>query len=175
MANVLKVTKFITTNLLKKQTTKYLPQAKKVTRLFSIKQNSVVGTEIRNNITGTSYLKIPGVSGGSGEVFQVVNGTNSATWGKNVTVEPTVTVRYADGKISSIETSKFDKLLARLKHENPEIKSNSRIGKEVALKDGQYFRSNCEFDKQLIKKITSEGYSSMQLNDFDKMLLNLFG
>jgi hypothetical protein len=160
MAIASKVTKFITSSLLRNignQTTKCAGKVKITPRLFSVKNSTAVGTEIRNNITGTRYLKGAGVSG------------------KSIMVEPMTTVRYADGTVSSIETTKFEKLLARLKHENPVLKSNPIIGKEVVLKNGRYFRSNSEIDKELIKQTTAEKHSSMTLKDFDKMLLNLFG
>jgi hypothetical protein len=160
MAIALKVTKFITSSLLKNvgnQTTKCAIKIKKAPRLFSVKNNAAVGTEIKNNITGTTYLRGAGLSG------------------KNVVVEPMTTVRYADGTVSSIETSKFNNLLEKLNRSNPEIKSNPLIGKEVALENGRYFRSNSEIDKELIKKTTAENHSSMTLKEFDNMLLNALG
>jgi hypothetical protein len=90
-------------------------------------------------------------------------------------MEPLTTVHYADGQFGSIETSKFNKLLEKLKNSNPAMKSDPAFGQEVVLKDGRYFRSNSEFDKELIKKSTAEAHSSMTLKEFDKMLLDELG
>lgn len=134
-------------------------------RLFSIRTNPAIGTEIRNNITGTSYLRKPGVAS------------------RNIEVAPSVTIHRADGTYSVMSTSKFDRLLTSLRRDpeawNPVIKSDPHIGKELTTKtpwgEINYFRSVEPIDGQVIKKIEKGHYQSMRLEEFDDMILNLLG
>lgn len=144
---------------------KYYAGAAKKPRLFSIRRDNVCGTEITNNITGTRYLQRGGVQGGL------------------CTVEPLTTVHHADGTFTGMDTSKFNALLKNLESSpenwNPVIKSDAFIGKELAVNNpkiaGRYFRSNDSISGQLITRITPKGYSSMRLEEFDKMILSLLG
>ncbi len=142
---------------------------RKVPRLFSLRKDPVIGTEIRNNMTGTRYLQRRGVNG------------------REVNVEPLTTVHYADGSYSSIPNNQFNKLLEQLKLNpnswNPVIKSDASIGQELFINNpaiaGRYFRPNTPANdlvtNNLITRITPNHYNTISLKDFDKMILNLLG
>ena len=144
---------------------KYYARSPKKPRLFSIRRDNVCGTEITNNITGTRYLQRGGVQGGM------------------VAVEPLTTIHRADGSFTGMESSKFNALLKNLESSpenwNPVIKSDAIIGKELCVNNpkiaGRYFRHADSIDGQLIKRITAEHHSSMRLEEFDKMILDLLG
>lgn len=63
MVNIVNITKSACKTLFKSPVGKTAGKCKmlEAPRLFSIRRNPVIGTEIRNNITGTSYLRQPGV------------------------------------------------------------------------------------------------------------------
>lgn len=86
-------------------------------RLFTIRKDPVIGTEIKNNITGTRY-------------FQDV-----ALNSRNVSVNASARAIRPDGTYSGMPTEQFNKLLKELQQNlnswNPVIKSDSRIGKEL--------------------------------------------
>lgn len=135
-------------------------------RLFSIRKDPAIGTEIRNNITGTRYFSRSGLVSG------------------NTEMSPFVTVHRADGSYSSMPAKLFDNLYAQLKHDpkawNPVIKSDPCIGKELFVNNpicaGRYFKSAASPDGNLITKIESNGhYQSMRPEEFDNMILNLLG
>lgn len=151
---------------------KYAPKnvgAAKAPRLFSISKDPAIGTQIRNNMTGTRYLQHPGVNG------------------RGVTVEPLTTVHYTDGRYSSIPNSQFNKLLKELQQNpnnwNPVIKSDASIGQELVVNNpaiaGRYFRpaapANDMVTNNLITRITPEHHNTMTLEKFDNMILNLLG
>lgn len=168
MANMVNVAKCVCKTLFKTPVGKTAGKYKMVEapRLFSIRKDPVIGTEIRNNITGTSYLRQPGVVG------------------RNVEVAPGVTIHRTDGTYSGMSTEKFDKLFTQLRRNpenwNPVIKSDPNIGKELTTKTLwggiRYFRSAEPIDGQLIKKSENNGhYQSMTLEKFDEMILSLLG
>jgi len=167
MVNIVNVTKSACKTLFKNPVGKTAGKYKmgETPRLFSIRSNPVLGTEIRNNMTGTSYLRGPGV----------VN--------RNYEVAPLVTIHRADGTYSGMQTEVFDNLLAQLKRNpenwNPIIKSDPFIGKELSVNNpkiaGRYFRSAESIDGQLITKIANGRHHGMRLEEFDKMILDLLG
>lgn len=135
-------------------------------RLFSIHKDPAIGTEIRNNISGTRYFSRNGLVSREAEM------------------SPLVTVHRADGSYSSMPAESFNNLYAQLKRDpkawNPVIKSDPRIGKELFVNNpicaGRYFRSAASPDGNLITKIESNGhYQSMRPEEFDNMILNLLG
>lgn len=110
MVNCLKFYKCAPKNVLKTVGTKTAPGgAAKAPRLFSISKDPAIGTQIRNNMTGTRYFQRPGVNS------------------RGVAVEPITTVHYADGRYSSIPNSQFNKLLQEVQQNpnnwNPIIKA----------------------------------------------------
>lgn len=167
MANMFNVAKCICTTLFKtsagKTAGKFIQAPKP--RLFSIRKDPVIGTEIKNNITGTSYLRQPGVAG------------------RDLELTPSVTIHRADGTYSGMSTSMFDRLLTSLRRNpenwNPVIKSDPLIGKELFVNNpkiaGRYFRSAESINGQLITKIANGRHHSMRLEEFDEMILNLLG
>lgn len=145
--------------------TKYYASTVKKPRLFSIRRDKVIGTEITNNITGTRYLQREGLQG------------------RTCTVEPLTTIHRADGTYTGMESSKFNTLLKNLESSpenwNPVIKSDAFIGKELSVNNpkiaGRYFRPNDGINSHLITRITPGHHSSMRLEEFDKMILDLLG
>ncbi len=167
LVNCLKFCKCAPKNTLVNVGTKTVKHAgvAKSTRLYSIRKDPVIGTEIRNNMTGTRYLQRTGVNSRVAEV------------------EPLTTVHYADGRYSGIPNSQFNKLLKELQQNpdnwNPVIKSDAFIGKELFVNNpaiaGRYFRSAEPIDSQLIMKIANGRHHGMRLEEFDNMILNLLG
>ncbi len=144
--------------------TKYAPKQNKVLRLFSLKSDPAIGTEITNNMTGT-------------RIFQ-----RGALERRNVSVKGFTTINRADGSYTGIPNETFDKLLKMLKTDpkgwNPILQHDTKIGTELLQKgtNNRFFRSSNEIDKHLITKIQSDGrYSSMTLEQFDNMILNMLG
>lgn len=135
-------------------------------RLFSLKSDSAIGTEITNNITGTRYF------------------ANSAFDGRQANVLPIACRINADGTFSSISHNLFQDMLLNIRKDpkawNPGIKSKPDIGKEVIINRygfDRYFRPaglhNIQNDK--ITCIKQDGnYFSMTLKQFDDMLLDIF-
>ncbi len=166
MINMINVAKSTCKTLFKSPVGKTAGKYQMAPRLFSISENPVIGTEIRNNITGTRYFRQSGLAG------------------RNVEVKPKVTILRADGTYSGTSsTSMFDRLLTNLRRNpenwNPVIKADPNIGKELTTKtlgeEVRYFRSAEPINGHLITKIEKGRYHSMRLEEFDKMIWNLLG
>ena len=91
-------------------------------KLFTVKKDPVIGTQITNNLTGTRYLQRPAL--------------NSS----NVQMEGLTTFHRADGSYGSISNSKFNQLLANMKDAswNPVIKSDRIIGQELRINNPNF-------------------------------------
>lgn len=135
-------------------------------KLFTVKKDLVIGTQITNNLTGTRYLQRPALNG------------------SNVQMEGLTTVHRADGSYSSIPNSQFNQLLANMKESNwnPVIKSDKTIGQELqinnpnfALGAGRYFRPADGPMSNSITRITPQHHNSVNMADFDNAILNLLG
>ena len=135
-------------------------------RLFSIKSDSRIGTEITNNITGTRYFASPKLDTGNVHVGSLPRRIN------------------ADGTYSSISENLFQKMLSNIRNNptawNPLIKSNQNLGKEVMINRygyDRYFRPAAlpHIADDKITCIKQDGrFHSMKLNQFDDMLLDIF-
>ena len=135
-------------------------------RLFTVKKDPVIGTQITNNLTGTRYLQRPAVNG------------------SNVQVGGLTTFHRADGSYGSISNSQFNQLLANMEKPNwnPVIKSDRTIGQELrinnpnfVLGEGRYFRSANGLTSHKLTRITPEHHNSVNMADFDNAILNLLG
>ncbi len=133
-------------------------------KLYTVKRDPVIGTQITNNLTGTRYLQRPALNG------------------SNVQVEGLTTFHRADGLYGSISNSQFNQLLANMDNTswNPVIKSDKTIGQEVlinnpnfALGVGRYFRPADGPTSNLITRITPQHHNSVNMADFDKAILKL--
>lgn len=135
-------------------------------KLFTVKKDPVIGTQITNNLTGTRYLQRPAL--------------NSS----NVQMEGLTTFHRADGSYGSISNSKFNQLLANMKDAswNPVIKSDRTIGQELrinnpnfVLGEGRYFRSANGLTSHMLTRITPQHHNSVNMADFDNAILKLLG
>lgn len=135
-------------------------------RLFTVKKDPVIGTQITNNLTGTRYLQRPALNG------------------SNVQVEGLTTFHRADGSYGSISNSQFNQLLANMEKSNwnPVIKSDRTIGQELrinnpnfVLGEGRYFRPADGPASHKLTRITPEHHNSVNMEDFDKAILDLLG
>lgn len=134
-------------------------------RLFSVKSDPVIGTEITNNITGTRFFAAPSLDR------------------KNVYVGELAKRLNPDGSYSSIPRGKFDALLTGIRkdkeHWNPIIQSDATIGKEVVINRygyNRYFRPADGPTKDLITCIEQNGHhNSKTLSEFDDMILSYLG
>ena len=135
-------------------------------KLFTVKKDPVIGTQITNNLTGTRYLQRPAL--------------NSS----NVQIEGLTTFHRADGSYGSISNSKFNQLLANMKDAswNPVIKSDRTIGQELrinnsnfVLGEGRYFRPAEGPASNMLTRITPQHYNSVNMADFDNAILKLLG
>lgn len=135
-------------------------------RLFSIKSDSVIGTEITNNITGTRYFAEPKLTATNVHIGLLPRKIN------------------ADGTYSTISEDLFNKMLSCLRKNpaswNPVIKSKPDLGKEVIINRygfDRYFRpaTSPHIPNDKITCIKQDGrYYSMKLGQFDDMLLDIF-
>ena len=135
-------------------------------KLFTVKKDPVIGTQITNNLTGTRYLQRPALNG------------------SNVQVEGLTTFHRADGSYGSISNSQFNQLLANMEKSNwnPVIKSDRTIGQELrinnpnfALGEGRYFHPADGPTSHMLTRITPEHHNSVNMADFDNAILNLLG
>lgn len=135
-------------------------------KLFTVKKDPVIGTQITNNLTGTRYLQRPAL--------------NSS----NVQMEGLTTFHRADGSYGSISNSKFNQLLANMKDAswNPVIKSDRTIGQELrinnpnfVLGEGRYFRPAEGPASNMLTRIMPQHYNSVNMADFDNAILKLLG
>ncbi len=135
-------------------------------KLFTVKKDPVIGTQITNNLTGTRYLQRPALKG------------------SNVEMEGLTTFHRADGSYGSISNSQFNQLLANMKDTswNPVIKSDRTIGQELrinnpnfALGAGRYFRPANGPVSNSITRITPQHHNSVNMADFDNAILKLLG
>ncbi len=135
-------------------------------KLFTVKKDPVIGTQITNNLTGTRYLQRPALNG------------------SNVQVEGLTTFHRADGSYGSISNGKFNQLLANMEKSNwnPVIKSDRTIGQELrinnpnfVLGEGRYFRPAEGPTSHMLTRITPEHHNSVRMEDFDKAILDLLG
>ena len=135
-------------------------------RLFTVKKDPVIGTQITNNLTGTRYLQRPAVNG------------------SNVQVGGLTTFHRADGSYGSISNSQFNQLLANMKSSNwnPVIKSDRTIGQELrinnpnfVLGEGRYFHPAEGPMSHKLTRITPEHHNSVNMADFDNAILDLLG
>lgn len=135
-------------------------------KLFTVKKDPVIGTQITNNLTGTRYLQRPALNG------------------SNVQVEGLTTFHRADGSYGSISNSQFNQLLANMEKTNwnPVIKSDRTIGQELrinnpnfALGEGRYFHPADGPISHMLTRITPEHHNSVNMADFDNAILNLLG
>ncbi len=135
-------------------------------KLFTVKKDPVIGTQITNNLTGTRYLQRPTLNG------------------SNVQVEGLTTFHRADGSYGSISNSQFNQLLANMKKANwnPVIKSDRTIGQELrinnpnfVLGEGRYFHPADGPMSHKLTRITPEHHNSVNMADFDNAILNLLG
>lgn len=135
-------------------------------KLFTVKKDPVIGTQITNNLTGTRYLQRPALNG------------------SNVQVEGLTTFHRADGSYGSISNSQFNQLLANMEKTNwnPVIKSDRTIGQELrinnpnfALGEGRYFHPADGPTSHMLTRITPEHHNSVNMADFDNAILNLLG
>lgn len=149
----------------------YSKVAQKITKkvqpkLFTVKKDPEIGTQITNNLTGTRYLQRPALNG------------------SNVQVEGLTTFHRADGSYGSISNSQFNQLLANMKSPNwnPVIKSDRTIGQELrinnpnfVLGEGRYFHPADGPMSHKLTRITPEHHNSVNMADFDNAILNLLG
>ena len=135
-------------------------------RLFTVKKNPVIGTQITNNLTGTKYLQRPALNG------------------SKVQMGGLTTFHRADGSYGSISNSQFNQLLANMEKSNwnPVIKSDRTIGQELrinnphfVLGEGRYFRPADGPASHKLTRITPEHHNSVNMEDFDKAILDLLG
>ena len=135
-------------------------------RLFTVKKNPVIGTQITNNLTGTRYLQRPALNG------------------SKVQMDGLTTFHRADGSYGSIPNGKFNQLLAHMKESNwnPVIKSDRTIGQELrinnpnfVLGEGRYFHPAEGPTSHMLTRITPEHHNSVRMEDFDKAILDLLG
>lgn len=135
-------------------------------KLFTVKKDPVIGTQITNNLTGTRYLQRPALNG------------------SNVQVEGLTTFHRADGSYGSISNSQFNQLLANMEKTNwnPVIKSDRTIGQELrinnpnfVLGEGRYFHPAEGPASHKLTRITPEHHNSVNMADFDNAILNLLG
>jgi len=164
MGIITSVTKCAVKNLQAAKTTKCASlsfgKLKPQARLFSLKADPQVGTEITNNITGTRFF--------------LPSSLNS----RNISITQLPIRLNSDGSFSSLTKQAFDKLLCGIKNEpnsfNPVIKTKATIGKEVVINKygyNRYFRPADGPSKNLITCIEQDGrYHSMQLKDFDDLI-----
>ena len=135
-------------------------------KLFTVKKDPVIGTQITNNLTGTRYLQRPALNE------------------SNVQVGGLTTFHRADGSYGSISNSQFNQLLANMEKTNwnPIIKSDRTIGQELrinnpyfALGEGRYFHPADGPTSHMLTRITPEHHNSVNMADFDNAILNLLG
>lgn len=135
-------------------------------RLFTVKKNPVIGTQITNNLTGTRYLQRPALNG------------------SKVQMGGLTTFHRADGSYGSILNSQFNQLLANMEKSNwnPVIKSDRTIGQELrinnpnfVLGEGRYFHPAEAPTSHMLTRITPEHHNSVRMEDFDKAILDLLG
>lgn len=135
-------------------------------KLFTVKKDPVIGTQITNNLTGTRYLQRPAVNG------------------SNVQVGGLTTFHRADGSYGSISNSQFNQLLANMEKPNwnPVIKSDRTIGQELrinnpnfVLGEGRYFHPADGPMSHKLTRITPEHHNSVNMADFDNAILDLLG
>ena len=135
-------------------------------KLFTVKKDPVIGTQITNNLTGTRYLQRPALNG------------------SNVQLEGLTTFHRADGSYGSISNRQFNQLLANMEQPNwnPIIKSDRTIGQELrinnpnfVLGEGRYFHPAEGPASHMLTRITPEHHNSVRMEDFDKAILDLLG
>lgn len=135
-------------------------------KLFTVKKDPVIGTQITNNLTGTRYLQRPALNG------------------SNVQLEGLTTFHRADGSYGSISNRQFNQLLANMEQPNwnPIIKSDRTIGQELlinnpnfVLGEGRYFRPAEGPTSNMLTRITPEHHNSVNMADFDNAILKLLG
>lgn len=135
-------------------------------KLFTVKKDPVIGTQITNNLTGTRYLQRPALNG------------------SKVQMGGLTTFHRADGSYGSISNSQFNQLLANMEKSNwnPVIKSDRTIGQELrinnphfVLGEGRYFRPADGPASHKLTRITPEHHNSVNMEDFDKAILDLLG
>ena len=149
----------------------YSKVAQKITKkvqpkLFTVKKDPEIGTQITNNLTGTRYLQRPALNG------------------SNVQMGGLTTFHRADGSYGSISNSQFNQLLANMEKSNwnPVIKSDRTIGQELrinnpnfVLGEGRYFHPAEGPASHMLTRITPEHHNSVNMEDFDKAILDLLG
>jgi len=135
-------------------------------KLFTVKKDPVIGTQITNNLTGTRYLQRPALNG------------------SNVQMGGLTTFHRADGSYGSISNSQFNQLLANMEKTNwnPVIKNDRTIGQELrinnpnfVLGEGRYFHPAEGPISHMLTRITPEHHNSVNMADFDNAILNLLG
>ena len=135
-------------------------------KLFTVKKDPAIGTQITNNLTGTRYLQRPAL--------------NSS----KVQMDGLTTFHRADGSYGSISNSQFNQLLANMEKSNwnPVIKSDRTIGQELrinnpnfVLGEGRYFHPAEGPTSHMLTRITPEHHNSVNMADFDKAILDLLG
>ena len=135
-------------------------------KLFTVKKDPAIGTQITNNLTGTRYLQRPALNG------------------SNVQMGGLTTFHRADGSYGSISNSQFNQLLANMEKPNwnPVIKSDRTIGQELrinnpnfVLGEGRYFHPAEGPTSHMLTRITPEHHNSVNMADFDKAILDLLG
>ena len=135
-------------------------------KLFTVKKDPVIGTQITNNLTGTRYLQRPALNG------------------SNVQMGGLTTFHRADGSYGSISNSQFNQLLANMEKTNwnPVIKNDRTIGQELrinnpnfVLGEGRYFHPAEGLTSHMLTRITPEHHNSVNMADFDNAILDLLG
>jgi len=133
-------------------------------RLFSVKHDSVIGTQITNNMTGTRYFQAPSLNTRNTQLTELPKQLN------------------ADGTYGSIPRETFASLLKKIVNGreawNPTIKSKVGIGRELRTNfDGLkgFFRPDSGFNSHMITCIDRQSgrYHSMTLKQLDEMILKL--
>ena len=128
-------------------------------KLFTVKKDPVIGTQITNNLTGTRYLQRPALNG------------------SKVQMGGLTTFHRADGSYGSISNSQFNQLLANMEKSNwnPVIKSDRTIGQELrinnpnfVLGEGRYFHPAEGPTSHMLTRITPEHHNSVRMEDFDR-------